>query len=138
MIQNFNFRTFDLKKIIAIGVVGIGLIAMFSSLGGTLPSFGARNTETECQKIMKSNAKLERKQLLQLINVQMGDSKSKVRSIVKEPYCKLANVTVRSNTPSEREVYLLDQDAVFEADANTRLVVMYEEDSYVGYRFLVR
>jgi hypothetical protein len=136
MMQNFNFRTVDLKKLLAIGV---SLIAVLYFLDWRiLPSLGAKHSETECQKVLKPNAKLKSEQLLKLVNVRQGDPKSKVRSIVKEPYCKLANTTVRPGVPSEREVYLLDQDAVFEADANTKLVVMYEEDGYVGYRFLVR
>lgn len=135
MMQSRLWGNLDLKKLLALGA---GLVALTFFLPG-LPSLGVRNADLACQQGIQPNAKrLTVNQVAQLMTrVQQGDPKKKVRSLIKDPHCKLTNVKVRSGMESEREVYILD-DTVIEGEANAKLIVLYEDNAYTGYRFLVR
>lgn len=97
-----------------------------------MPSFGESRSPETCQTMVQSQTALSRKQLARLLTIPEGDQKTKVREIVKAPYCKLANLEVRAGATAEREAYPL------EFDAQTWLVVLYEGDQYAGYRFTFR
>jgi hypothetical protein len=83
----------------------------------------------ECKGEINETAKLSRKQLLQLLAVPERDSKARVREIVQAPYCQLSSLQVRAGVDAVREAYPL------EFDAETTLVLLYENDEYAGYRF---
>jgi hypothetical protein len=122
-------RRFTLKQLLAGGAALLAMGSLFD-LGG-LPSFGSRNSVEECQQMTQSQPKLSEKQLARLLTVPEGESKSKIREIAKEPYCKLSSLQIRTGATAEREAYLLA------FDPQTQLVVLYEGDQYAGYRFLV-
>jgi hypothetical protein len=130
-----RFGMFTLKQLLAggAGLLAIGLLLDSRSL----PSFGSKTSEA-CQAIAKTETTLSGEQIAKLLTVQQGAAKSKVRSILKEPYCKLSAAQVRAGTPSEREVYLVDADDFVDFKPKTQLVVLYEGDQYEGYRFWAR
>lgn len=123
-------RGFTLKQLLA-GGAALLAVGLFFDLG-SLPSWGSKKSIAACQPVLPSQAKLSRQQLALLLVVPEGDSKSKIRQIVKEPHCKLSSLQVRAGATAERESYLLD------FDSQTQLVVLYEGDQYAGYRFLLR
>lgn len=82
-----------------------------------------------CEDTITKTAQLSREQLLQLLAVPERDSKSKVRQILKEPYCQLSTLQVRAGVDAQREAYPLA------FDPKTALVILYENDEYAGYRF---
>ncbi|MBD2020966.1 hypothetical protein H6F43_12330 [Leptolyngbya sp. FACHB-36] len=98
----------------------------------TLPSFNQKSSDEPCQTVVQSQARLSRAQLAQLLTVPEGNRKQRVRAIVKDPFCKLADLQVRAGAVAQREAYPL------EFDPETWLVVLYEGEQYVGYRFDVR
>lgn len=85
--------------------------------------------EAGCETIVQPDARLSREQLAQLLTIAERDSKSKVREVVSEPYCRLPKINVRSGVMAEREAYPLA------FDPDTQLVLLYENDEYAGYRF---
>lgn len=94
-----------------------------------LPSFGGRRNGGEvCQQVVQSQSKLSREQLAKLLTIPEGDRKQKVREILREPYCKLDDLQIRTGTPAQREAYPL------EFDPQTWLVILYEGEQYAGYR----
>ena len=98
-----------------------------------LPSFGGkRNSGEACQEVVQPQAKLSKAQLARLLTVSEGDRQQKVRDILKQPYCKLANLQIRADTPAQREAYPL------EFEDHTWLIVLYEGEQYAGYRINVR
>lgn len=96
-----------------------------ASIGGNSTSALASTCETEIAK----TATLSREQLLALLAIPERESKTKVRQVVKEPYCQLSNLEIRAGVAAEREAYPL------EFDPKTTLVLLYENDEYAGYRF---
>ena len=119
------------------GVAGFLAIALFIEMQG-LPSFGSKDAKLECQNESKSSVPLSETQLVKLINLKQGDSKASVRSLLKEPYCQLPTLEARKDAPSERDVYLVKSDDFLQFDPRTRIVVLYEGEQYMGYRFWVR
>ena len=103
----------------------------------SLPSFGSKASEACPAKVTKTDSKLSGEQIARLLTVEPGAAKSKVRGILKEPYCKLPKVQVRPDTPPERDVYLVDADDFVEFQPKTQLVVLYDGDEYKGFRFWV-
>jgi hypothetical protein len=93
---------------------------------------GAKDPNAECQGKVQSQSVISRQQLSQLLTVAERDRKTKVRDIVKAPYCTLPTVEVRAGVKAEREAYPLA------FDPKTRLVILYEGDEYAGYAFDVR
>jgi hypothetical protein len=81
---------------------------------------------------VQSTAILSREQLSRFLSVPERSSKAQVRQVMKEPYCQLPPVDVRSGVSSRREAYPLA------FDTQTWLIVLYEGDEYVGYTFSFR
>jgi hypothetical protein len=94
--------------------------------------FAKKGTPVNCEEVVQVSATLSQKQLAQLLTVSEGDQKQRIRDIVKEPYCRLANLQIRVGATAQREAYPL------EFDSNTWLVLLYEGEQYTGYRFANR
>jgi hypothetical protein len=119
------------KQLMAGGAVllALGLLLDLHSL----PSFFSKKSSGEpCQEVVQSQAKLSRQQLARLLTVPEGDKKQKVQEILKDPYCKLADLQVRAGATARREAYPL------EFEPQTWLVILYEGEQYAGYRFNIR
>jgi hypothetical protein len=82
-----------------------------------------------CQEIVQPKAVVTREQLAQLLTVPERGERPKVQSIVKEPYCRMPNMSIRAGATTERVAYPLA------FDSQTWLVVLYEGGTYVGYGF---
>lgn len=123
-------REFNLKQLLAGGAALLAM-GLFFDLG-SLPSFGSKKSLEACQETVQSQAKLSKQQLARLLTIPEGETRSKIREIAKEPYCKLSALEIRAGAPTDREAYPLA------FDLQTQLVVLYEGDQYVGYQFLVR
>lgn len=82
-----------------------------------------------CETIVAAEARLSRSQLAQLLTVPERNAQSQVRQIVKEPYCTMPDVEIRSGVVARREAYPL------EFQPETKLVILYENEEYAGYRF---
>lgn len=82
-----------------------------------------------CEAIVQTEARLTREQLAELLTIPERDAKERVRKVVAEPYCRLPAIHVRSGVTAEREAYPLA------FDPDTKLVILYENDEYAGYRF---
>ena len=82
-----------------------------------------------CQDIISSQAVLSRQQLTQLLTVPERENRQAIETIAEEPYCALAAIEVRAGVEAERTAYPLA------FDPNTWLVVLYEDEEYVGYGF---
>lgn len=108
----------------------MGIFFDFSSLPEKLNIGGEKEISySACQEIVSEESRLSRDQLLQLLAIPERDSKEKVREVVQEPYCTLPTVEIRSGVAAEREAYPL------EFEPETRLVILYEDNEYAGYRF---
>ncbi|MGV0023693.1 hypothetical protein [Phormidesmis priestleyi] len=123
-------RRLNLKQLLA-GGAALLAIGLFFDLG-SLPSFGNKKSVEACPETMPPQAKLSKQQLAKLLMVPEGESRSKIREIAKEPYCKWSSLQIRVGATADREAYPLA------FDPQTQLVVLYEGDQYAGYRFLVR
>lgn len=82
-----------------------------------------------CQEIVQPKAALSREQLAQLLAMPERVDRKKVQAVVKEPYCKMPSLSIRSGAMTERVAYPMV------SDPQTWLVVLYEENTYVGYGF---
>lgn len=125
-----NSHSTTIRPLLAGGLMFafVGLLIDFRSM----PIFGpAEERRDACQEVVQSDAALSREQLAKLLTVPERDTKTKVREIVQEPYCKLPGLQVRAGVTAEREVYPLA------FDPQTQLVILYESDEYAGYRFIV-
>lgn len=123
------------KQLMAGGAVllAFGLLLDLHSLPSLFSkNFSKKSSGEPCQEVVQSQAKLSRQQLARLLTVPEGGKKQKVQEIVKEPYCKLADLQVRTGATAQREAYPL------EFEPQTWLVILYEGDQYAGYRFNVR
>ncbi|XGV96940.1 MAG: hypothetical protein ACAF41_29980 [Leptolyngbya sp. BL-A-14] len=123
------------KQLVAGGAVllAFGLLLDLHSLPSFLSkNFSQKSSGEPCQEVVQSQAKLSRQQLARLLTVPEGDKKQKVQEILKDPYCKLADLQVRAGATAQREAYPL------EFEPQTWLVILYEGDQYAGYRFNVR
>lgn len=122
-------RTNSMKYMLAGGsaVAAFGLLA---DPRGLLPAPAPE--KTVCQEIVQSKSILSRDQLSHFLSVPERSSKTQVRQVMKEPYCQLPPVDVRSGVSSHREAYPLA------FDTQTWLIVLYEGDEYVGYTFSFR
>jgi hypothetical protein len=82
-----------------------------------------------CQEIVQPKATVSREQLAQLLTVPERGDRIKVQSIVKQPYCRMPNLSIRAGTMTERAAYPLA------SDPQTWIVILYEGRTYVGYGF---
>ncbi len=121
-------RRQSVKYLLAAGT----FVALAGMLINPRDLLGAKAPDDPCQGAVKSGATLSRDRLTQLLTVSEGDRKDKVRSIIKEPYCRLAPLEVRTGVKSEREAYPLA------FDPQTWLIVLYEGSEYRGYAFSFR
>lgn len=123
------------KQLVAGGAVllAFGLLLDLHSLPSLFSkNFSKKNSGEPCQEVVQSQAKLSRQQLARLLTVPEGDKKQKVQDILKDPYCKLADLQVRAGATARRDAYPL------EFEPQTWLVILYEGDQYAGYRFNIR
>jgi len=107
-------------------ILALGLLFDRHSIPALL---GSKDADAACQEVVQAQKKLSREQLAQLLTVPEGDKKQKVRAVLQEPYCKLASLQVRAGATAQREAYPLD------FDSQTWLIILYEGNQYVGYRF---
>ena len=109
-----------------------GLLMLLSfSLGFSL-RFQAKAASAKkalCQDIISSQAVLSRQQLTQLLTVPERENRQAFEAIAEDPYCTLTAIEVRAGVSAERAAYPLA------FDPNTWLVVLYEDEEYVGYGF---
>ncbi|GAP98312.1 hypothetical protein [Leptolyngbya sp. NIES-2104] len=119
------------------GVAGILALGIFFQAMG-LPSFGSKEAALECQGAVRSQQSTSKDDLARLIQIDTGNSKEAIRKLLKEPYCVLPSISVRTGAPTDREVYRVASDALEKATSQTYLVVSYEGNQYQGYRFWIR
>lgn len=131
MIENLNSN--QLLASVA-GILAIGIF--FQAMG--LPSLGSKDGGLECQGTVRSERTLAENDIARLISFKTGDAKETVRKSLKEPYCVLPKISIRTGTLSERDVYRVDPDALERSTSQTFIVVLYEGNQYQGYRFWVR
>lgn len=119
------------KSIVAGGLIVLASVVLLDLQNRR--AGGARSqtqlNDDACQEFVQTEATLSRAQLAQLLTIPERDSKERVREVVAEPYCRLAQLTVRAGVNAEREAYPL------EFDPQTQLVILYEDNEYAGYRF---
>ena len=72
---------------------------------------------------------LSRQQLADLLTIPERSEQAKVKEIVAEPYCQLAELELRDGIVAQREAYPLA------FDPKTWLVLLYEGNEYAGYAF---
>lgn len=110
-----------------------GLLFSALSFRADLPALVFRERKPErripCQEVVQPKASLSREQLSKLLSVPERSARRKVQAILKEPYCQLPTLSIRTGVKTERDLYPL----AFEPQ--TSLVVIYEGDIYVGYGF---
>jgi hypothetical protein len=114
-------------------LAGGSVVAALGLLGdprGLLPN--SVPVKDVCQEVIQSKAILSREQLSRLLAIPERSEKAQIRQVVKEPYCKLSTLQIRSGEPSQREAYPLA------FDPQTWLVILYEGDEYAGYSFSFR
>lgn len=109
--------------------------ALLAAIGLTLtqpeiapPSRGPDPSQF-CQEIVQPKAAVSREQLAQLLTVPERGDRIKVQSIVKQPYCRMPSLSIRSGATTERDAYPLA------SDPQTWIVILYEGKTYVGYGF---
>ncbi len=114
-------------------LAGGSLVAAVGLIGdprGLLPA--STSVKDTCQEVIQSKAALSRDQLSRLLTIPERSDKAQVRQVMKDPYCKLSTLNLRSGEPSQREAYPLA------FDPQTWVVVLYEGNEYVGYSFSLR
>ncbi|KAM3113478.1 hypothetical protein [Phormidesmis sp. 146-33] len=118
----------SVKYLLAAGTL-LALAGMFINPRDLL---SAKAPKDACQQVIQPQKVLSREELSQLLTIPERDRKSRVRAIVKEPYCKLPNLEIRSGTTAQRDAYPLA------FDPQTWLIILYEGDEYAGYSFSFR
>ncbi|MBW4514107.1 MAG: hypothetical protein KME11_02640 [Timaviella obliquedivisa GSE-PSE-MK23-08B] len=124
--------SFPPSKLLLIAALLLPLVAILMiDLGigssGRIPG----RTET-CQGAVNEGVIISREQLAEFLTISERDPRTRVEDILKSPYCQLPNLSVRAGATAERLVYPLA------FDPKTWLIVLYEEDEYAGYRFLIQ
>ena len=105
------------------------LLGFSLGIGLRFQARAASANEDLCQDIVSSQVVLSRQQLTQLLTVPERENRQAIEAIAKEPYCSLTAIEVRAGVMAERAAYPLA------FDPNTWLVVLYEDEEYVGYGF---
>lgn len=119
------------------GVAGVLALGIFFQAMG-LPSLGSKDAGLDCQGSVRSQQTLSKDNVAKLMTLKNGDSKEAVRKALKEPYCTLPALSIRTGTPTEREAYRVATDALERSTSQTFIVVSYEGNQYLGYRFWIR
>jgi len=105
---------------------------IFLELNG-VPSFGFwKRTGEPCQEMVQAKTLISKQQLAQLLTLPVGTPQAKIREVLNQPYCKLANLQIRTGATAVREAYPLD------FDSQNWLIVLSEGDQYAGYRISPR
>lgn len=117
-----------MKLWLAIGT-GIALVGMLIHPRDFL---SARIPQQVCTELINPNGKLSRDRLAQLLKLAERSQRIDVHRVLKQPYCQLAEITVRVGVNAQRDAYQL------EFDPDTWLIVLYEGNEYAGYDFIVR
>ncbi|MER3433992.1 MAG: hypothetical protein C4288_11300 [Leptolyngbya sp. ERB_1_1] len=125
-----------ISKLLA-GVAGVLALGTFFQAMG-LPSFGSKEAALECQGSVQSQQSISEENIAKLILLNTGDSKEAVRKVLKEPYCVLPKLSLRTGTKTEREAYRVASDALERSTSQTFIVVSYEGNQYLGYKFWIR
>lgn len=107
----------------------VGLLVDFRGMAQGLHQAQAQTDYSSCETIVQEDARLSRDQLLKLLAISERDPKEKVREVMAEPFCTLSTVEIRAGVKAEREAYPL------EFDPAVKLVLLYEDNEYAGYRF---
>ncbi|MGK7902442.1 MAG: hypothetical protein AB4352_13690 [Hormoscilla sp.] len=121
-LPNFNY----LLK----GLTGTTGLALVVTLLQVVPPFNEResnmmtNYDAHCQQMVNKDAAVTQGQL-QKLRGKEGVQKSVIHQILGIPYCVLPKTSIRSGVITEREVYKISE--------NSRLMVIYEKDQYLGY-----
>ena len=113
-------------------LISSGLLMLLSfslGLGLRFQAKAASANKNLCQDIISSQAVLSRQQLTQLLTVPERENRQAIEAIAEDPYCTLAAIEVRAGVMAERSAYPLA------FDPTTWLVVLYEDEEYVGYDF---
>ncbi|MBD2079382.1 hypothetical protein [Leptolyngbya sp. FACHB-17] len=118
------------------GVAGILALGIFFQAMG-LPSFGSKDAGLDCQGSVRSQQTVSEDQIAKLITLKNGDPKDAVRKALKEPYCTLSALSLRTGTQTEREAYRVASDALERSTSQTFIVVSYEGNQYLGYKFWI-
>jgi hypothetical protein len=127
--HRYHSRGASVKYMLAGGTV-IAAFSLLAESQGSLPAFpGLAANAAVCQEMVQTQAVLSREQLAKLLTLPERSPKTQVQQVVKTPYCRLSNLSVRAGVSAQREVYPLA------FDPQTLLVVLYEGDEYAGYSF---
>ena len=105
------------------------LLGFSLGIGLRFQAKAASAKEDLCQDIVSSQAVLSRQQLTQLLTVPERENRQAIEAITEDPYCSLTAIEVRAGVMAARAAYPLA------FDPNTWLVVLYEDEEYVGYGF---
>ena len=82
-----------------------------------------------CTELVEPSVALSQEQLSKLTEVPTYSKRQQVEQILKQPYCRLSSLNIRAGTLTEREVYPLA------SNPSTSLIVLYEDENYLGYGF---
>lgn len=82
-----------------------------------------------CQSMIHPQATLSRATLGQLLTIPERSPRHQIRAILPQPYCLLAELSLRAGVTAEREAYPLA------FDPKTWVILLYEGDEYAGYAF---
>lgn len=82
-----------------------------------------------CTELVEPSVALSQEQLSKLTEVPAYSKRQQVEQILKQPYCRLSSLNIRAGTLTEREVYPLA------SNPSTSLIVLYEDENYLGYGF---
>ncbi|MCS6812953.1 MAG: hypothetical protein NZ772_05185 [Cyanobacteria bacterium] len=114
---------FNLGFMIGIGAV-LATLAMLADMSRA-PS--PRRTMVACSDVIKPESTISKQQFAQFLTIPERYQKQQVRLVVRDPYCRLPSLEVRSGVTAEREAY------PFAFDSSKQLVILYEGDEYAGY-----
>jgi hypothetical protein len=117
-----------LKPLLVGGII-FAMVGLLMDVRGEISPHHSGNPHETCNGMINTQVVLSREQLAQLLTVPEREAKTRVRDILRDPYCQLPGLQVRAGVTAERDVYPLA------FDPQTRLVILYEGDEYAGYRF---
>jgi hypothetical protein len=115
----------------AVLLVTLGLLSEFKGFPA-LSSTGVPGlaTDTRCNQVQQSQARLNDKQFAAVLGLQRGQDKAKVRTLVPAPYCTLPSVQMRQGATADRELYPLAKNSAIS------VVLLYEDNQYVDYQLV--
>lgn len=101
----------------------------------------------QCQTPIQSGNLLSWQQLTQLLMLKEGSSRKQVQALIRQPYCQLPSMLIRAKTNADRHLWQVAPDASItltpdaygiQAEQPIWVVILYEGDRYLGYRFVVQ